>query len=53
MQFYQIDGTQSEALHKIMETAILRPDHYLFEHECYEMFDSVGINTPPRKYFQL
>ena len=30
-----------------------RDDRYLFEYECYDLFESVGIQVPQHKYFPL
>ncbi|CAL6112993.1 Acyl-CoA_synthetase [Hexamita inflata] len=54
MQFHEISAEKPcAALESIMKTAAARSDRYLYEYECYELFQTVGINIPTYRYFPL
>eukprot|EP00703_Trepomonas_sp_PC1_P005192 JAP91414.1 Acyl-CoA synthetase [Trepomonas sp. PC1] len=54
MKFHNVVAEEPNAQQqKLMEMAVSRPDRYLFEYECYDLFKTVGMNLPPYKYFPL
>ncbi|KAH0573315.1 Acyl-CoA synthetase [Spironucleus salmonicida] len=53
MQFHLHSDTLDQKYDELLKNASLRTDKYLYEHEAYELFDGLGINTPCRKYFPL